>query len=79
MKPSSAGLNERIAVVSSCSIQGRRWRCRTLRRPADPHPNHRWRSGLSRVGVSFGIPRRFVARLFATWPDAGFHWRLVQL
>lgn len=27
----------------------------------------------------FGIPRRFVARLFATWPDAGFHWRLVQL
>jgi hypothetical protein len=28
---------------------------------------------------SFGIPRRFVARLFATWPDAGFHWRLVQL
>jgi hypothetical protein len=28
---------------------------------------------------SFGIPRRFVARLSATWPDAGFHWRLVQL
>ena len=28
---------------------------------------------------SFGIPRAFVARLFATWPDAGFHWRLVQL
>jgi hypothetical protein len=28
---------------------------------------------------SFGIPRRFVTRLFATWPDAGFHWRLVQL
>jgi hypothetical protein len=27
----------------------------------------------------FGIPRRFVARLFATWPDAGFHWRLVTL
>src|SRR5215467_11916971 len=27
----------------------------------------------------FGIPRPFVARLFATWPDAGFHWRLVQL
>ena len=27
----------------------------------------------------FGIPRSFVARLFATWPDAGFHWRLVQL
>jgi hypothetical protein len=27
----------------------------------------------------FGIPRPFVARLFTTWPDAGFHWRLVQL
>jgi hypothetical protein len=27
----------------------------------------------------FGIPRPFVARLFATWPDAGFHSRLVQL
>jgi hypothetical protein len=27
----------------------------------------------------FGIPRAFVARLFATWPDAGFHWRLVTL
>ena len=27
----------------------------------------------------FGVPRPFVARLFATWPDAGFHWRLVML
>jgi hypothetical protein len=27
----------------------------------------------------FGVPRPFVARLFATWPDAGFHWRLVTL
>lgn len=27
----------------------------------------------------FGVPRPFVARLLATWPDAGFHWRLVQL
>ena len=27
----------------------------------------------------FGVPRRFVARLFTTWPDAGFHWGLVQL
>jgi hypothetical protein len=27
----------------------------------------------------FGVPRPFVARLFATWPDAGFRWRLVQL
>jgi hypothetical protein len=28
---------------------------------------------------SFGIRRPFVARLFATWPSAGFHWRLVTL
>ena len=27
----------------------------------------------------FGMPRAFVARLFATWPSAGFHWRLVTL
>jgi len=27
----------------------------------------------------FGVPRPFIARLFATWPDAGFHWRLVTL
>ena len=27
----------------------------------------------------FGIPRPFVALLFATWPSAGFHWRLVTL
>jgi len=27
----------------------------------------------------FGLPRRFIAGLFATWPDAGFHWRLVTL
>ena len=27
----------------------------------------------------FGIPRPFVARLYGTWPDAGFHWRLVTL
>ena len=27
----------------------------------------------------FGIPRLFVARLFATWPDGGFHWRLLTL
>ena len=27
----------------------------------------------------FGVPRRFVARLFAAWPDAGSHWRLLQL
>ncbi len=28
---------------------------------------------------AFGIPRPFVARLFATWPSAGFHWRLLTL
>lgn len=27
----------------------------------------------------FGLRRRFVARLFAVWPSAGFHWRLVTL
>ena len=27
----------------------------------------------------FGIRPPLVARLFATWPDAGFHWRLVTL
>jgi hypothetical protein len=27
----------------------------------------------------FGIPRPLIARLFETWPDAGFHWRLVTL
>ena len=27
----------------------------------------------------FGIPRPFVRRLFAAWPSAGFHWRLVTL
>jgi hypothetical protein len=27
----------------------------------------------------FGAPRSFVALLFATWPSAGFHWRLVTL
>jgi len=28
---------------------------------------------------AFGVPRPFIARLFATWPSAGFHWRLVTL
>jgi hypothetical protein len=28
---------------------------------------------------SFGLSRQLVARLYATWPDAGFHWRLVTL
>lgn len=27
----------------------------------------------------FGLPRRLVRELYATWPDAGFHKKLVQL
>jgi len=27
----------------------------------------------------FGVPDPFVSRVFATWPDAGFHWRLLTL
>jgi hypothetical protein len=27
----------------------------------------------------FGLPRPFVKGVFATWPSAGFHWRLVTL
>jgi len=27
----------------------------------------------------FGLPRRFIAATAATWPDAGFHRRLVEL
>ena len=34
---------------------------------------------VSRGLRAFGISRPFVARLFATWPSAGFHWRLVTL
>ena len=26
----------------------------------------------------FGVTRPFIKSLFATWPSAGFHWRLVQ-
>jgi hypothetical protein len=29
--------------------------------------------------VSFGLPRRFLREVFAQWPDAGFHARLVRL
>ncbi len=28
---------------------------------------------------TFGVPRPFIASLFAIWPSAGFHWRLGQL
>ncbi len=26
----------------------------------------------------FGVGRQFIRSLFATWPSAGFHWRLVE-
>jgi len=29
--------------------------------------------------LAFGVPRRFIAALYARWPGAGFHRRLVQL
>lgn len=29
--------------------------------------------------LSFGLPRSLLRQIFATWPDAGFHKRLVQL
>jgi hypothetical protein len=28
---------------------------------------------------AFGVPRAFIRSVFAMWPDAGFHWRLVTL
>jgi hypothetical protein len=28
---------------------------------------------------TFGLPRPLIRSVFAGWPDAGFHWRLVQL
>ena len=34
---------------------------------------------LSRGVVKFGLPRGFIKDLFAQWPSAGFHTRLVQL
>ena len=34
---------------------------------------------VSRGFRSFGVPRSFIAAVAATWPDAGFHRRLVQL
>jgi hypothetical protein len=29
--------------------------------------------------LTFGVPRRLIRDLYATWPDAGFHARLIQL
>jgi len=34
---------------------------------------------VSRGLFTFGLPRRFLARVFSAWPSAGFHRRLVQL
>ena len=34
---------------------------------------------VTRGVVTFGLPRSLVAELYAKWPDAGFHKRLVQL
>ena len=28
---------------------------------------------------TFGVPRQLIRSVFAMWPSAGFHWRLVQL
>ena len=28
---------------------------------------------------TFGVPRPFIESVFAMWPSAGFHWRLVKL
>jgi len=28
---------------------------------------------------TFGVPRQLIESVFATWPSAGFHWRLVTL
>jgi HD domain-containing protein len=54
--------------------------------PARAHPE--WRvEGFRRadwIDVScgfrrFGLSRVFIGTVFATWPNAGFHWRLVEL
>jgi len=29
--------------------------------------------------LTFGLPRKLLGKIFSTWPDAGFHKRLVQL
>jgi hypothetical protein len=34
---------------------------------------------VTRGVLTFGVPRRLVRELYATWPDAGFHARLLQL
>ena len=34
---------------------------------------------VSRGARAFGTPRTLIAKLYANWPDAGFHTRLIQL
>jgi hypothetical protein len=34
---------------------------------------------VSRGLRTFGVPRSFIASVFAAWPSAGFHWRLLEL
>lgn len=34
---------------------------------------------VSRGLIRFGLPRSFLREVFATWPAAGFHKKLVQL
>jgi hypothetical protein len=34
---------------------------------------------VSKGVLAFGTPRTLVKEVLATWPSAGFHWRLVQL
>lgn len=34
---------------------------------------------VSRGLVTFGLPRAFLRRIFAAFPNAGFHRRLIQL
>ncbi|MGH8639541.1 MAG: hypothetical protein ACREUZ_20595, partial [Burkholderiales bacterium] len=33
---------------------------------------------VSRGVRTFAVPRSFIASVFAVWPSAGFHWRLVE-
>ncbi|MGE0406355.1 MAG: HD domain-containing protein [Candidatus Korobacteraceae bacterium] len=34
---------------------------------------------VSRGLRTFGVPRSFISLVFAAWPSAGFHWRLLEL
>jgi hypothetical protein len=55
-----------------------------ITRPTDPDPLIEAFRRADWIDVThglrrFGMSRQFLARLFATWPSDGFHWRLVQL